>query len=70
MILPDNSAAAGRTIAGLGLVELGATVSAVRRRGQRLIAPASTMVLESGDVVVLLGSAAAVTAAEERLLKG
>jgi K+/H+ antiporter YhaU regulatory subunit KhtT len=49
---------------------LGATVSAVRRRGQRLIAPASTMVLESGDVVVLLGSAAAVTAAEERLLKG
>jgi CPA2 family monovalent cation:H+ antiporter-2 len=70
VILPDNSAAAGRTIAGLGLVELGATVSAVRRRGQRLIAPASTMVLESGDVVVLLGSAAAVTGAEERLLKG
>jgi CPA2 family monovalent cation:H+ antiporter-2 len=70
VILPDNSGAAGRTIAGLGLAELGATVSAVRRQGQRLIAPASTMVLESGDVVVLLGSAAAVTAAEERLLGG
>jgi CPA2 family monovalent cation:H+ antiporter-2 len=45
-------------------------VSAIRRRGIRALEPSSDLVLESGDVVVLLGEPAELTRAEARLLKG
>ncbi len=49
---------------------VGATVSALRRHGLRGLEPDATVVLETGDVVVLLGTAAAVMAGETRLLRG
>jgi K+/H+ antiporter YhaU regulatory subunit KhtT len=45
-------------------------VTAVRRRNVRTAAPAPDMLIEEGDIVVLLGSEAGVAAAEIRLLQG
>jgi CPA2 family monovalent cation:H+ antiporter-2 len=68
--LVEGSRAIGRQLAELELLALGATVSALRRHGMRGLEPDPSVRLEAGDVVVLLGTAAAVTAAEERLLQG
>lgn len=67
--LTPGAAAIGQTLGNLGLELLGCEVSAIRRRGIRALEPAPETLLESGDVVVVLGTPAAVTAAEERLLK-
>jgi CPA2 family monovalent cation:H+ antiporter-2 len=68
--LADGSYAIGRTLEELGLAELGTTVSALRRRGLRGQEPDTAVRLMVDDVVVLLGAASAVTAAEARLLRG
>jgi CPA2 family monovalent cation:H+ antiporter-2 len=60
----------GRRLGELGLAEMGLTVSALRRHGLRGLEPDGTVVLEAGDVVVLLGTAAAVMDGETRLLQG
>jgi monovalent cation:H+ antiporter-2, CPA2 family len=60
----------GRRLGELGLAEMGLTVSALRRHGLRGLEPDGTVVLEAGDVVVLLGTAAAVMDGETRLLGG
>jgi CPA2 family monovalent cation:H+ antiporter-2 len=62
--------AVGRTLAELSLTELGAEVTAVRRRGIRAEDPAPETRLEAGDVVVVLGRPDALDAAEARLLQG
>lgn len=67
--LTPGAAGVGRTLEALDLEGLGCEVSAIRRRGIRAVEPAPETRLEEGDVVVVLGNAEAVTAAEERLLK-
>jgi CPA2 family monovalent cation:H+ antiporter-2 len=62
--------AVGRTLARLDFGPLGASVTAIRRRDRRLIAPPPDTAVEEGDVVVLQGTGEAVAAAEMRLLRG
>ena len=66
--LTPGAASIGETLADLNLESLGCEVSAIRRRGIRAVEPAPETRLNEGDVVVVLGEPAAVTAAEERLL--
>jgi CPA2 family monovalent cation:H+ antiporter-2 len=67
--LAPGAAAIGQTLAVLNLEGLGCEVSAIRRRGIRAIEPAPETVLESSDVVVVLGDPGSVAAAEQRLLQ-
>ena len=67
--LTRGAAAIGMTLNQLHLAQLGCEVSAIRRRGIRAVEPAPETRLLEGDVVVVLGDAEAVTAAEERLLR-
>ena len=60
----------GRRLLDLDLAKAGVEVTAVRRRNVRTAAPAPDMLIEEGDIVVLLGSEAGVAAAEIRLLQG
>ena len=62
--------AVGRTLAELGIADLGAEVTAIRRRGIRADDPAPEARFEAGDVVILLGRPEAIEAAETRLLQG
>ncbi len=68
--LDQGAWAVGHSIGSLGLEKLGAGVTAIRRRAQPLVAIAADTTLQSGDVVVIRGGAAAVAAGEERLLRG
>ena len=45
-------------------------MTAIRRRSQRALKLGPDLELVEGDVVVLIGTAAAVTAGEELLLRG
>ena len=65
--LHQHSVAVGMRLAGLGLDDIGAQVTALRRGGQG-IALASDAVLLDGDVLVLRGDGEALNRAEERLL--
>jgi len=69
VLLAAGAAGIGQTLDVLNLDEFGCEVSAVRRRGIRAVEPAPETRLEEGDVVVLLGTPEAVSAAEERLLQ-
>ena len=69
VLLPERAHAVGRRISDLdldGLVE----VTGVRRRGARAMAAAPETVLESGDVLVLLGRPEQLSIAESHVLKG
>jgi CPA2 family monovalent cation:H+ antiporter-2 len=68
--LVPGSRAIGRRLGDLGLEALLADVSAIRRRGERELDPSPDTELREGDIVVLRGDAAAVAAAEIRLLQG
>jgi CPA2 family monovalent cation:H+ antiporter-2 len=68
--LVPGSRAIGRRLGDLGLEALLADVSAIRRRGDRELDPSPDTELREGDIVVLRGDAAAVAAAEIRLLQG
>ena len=68
--LTEGAHAVGRTLAELDLKALGASVTRVRRRGVRGGEPAPETRFEAGDVVVLLGEAESLAAAEIRLLLG
>ena len=70
VVLADGDYGVGRSLKELGLNEIGATVSALRRHGMRGMEPEPSVVFKAGDVVVLLGSAAAVSAGEKKLLQG
>jgi CPA2 family monovalent cation:H+ antiporter-2 len=65
--LREDAASIGRRIGELGLAEVGAEVTTVRRGAERIEARAETE-LRQGDVVVLRGSADAVNQAEGLLL--
>ena len=67
VVLGEDAKAAGRRLGELGLDELGAEVTGIRRARMR-VEPAAETVLQADDVVVLRGSADAVTRAEGRLL--
>jgi len=67
VVLNEEAQAVGRRIDELGLDELEAEVSGIRRARVR-IEPVPGTVLQAGDVVVLRGSGDAVTRAEGRLL--
>jgi CPA2 family monovalent cation:H+ antiporter-2 len=67
VVLNGNAQAVGRRIDELGLEQVQAEVSGIRRARVR-IEPAPETVLQAGDVVVLRGSGDAVTRAEARLV--
>ena len=67
VVLGEDAKAAGCRLGELGLDELGAEVTGIRRARMRVELAAET-VLQADDVVVLRGSADAVTRAEGRLL--
>lgn len=69
VLLVPGAAAIGQTLNNLDLDALGCEVSAIRRRGIRALEPAPETLLEEGDAVIVLGSPAVVTAAEQRLLQ-
>jgi CPA2 family monovalent cation:H+ antiporter-2 len=68
VILRDDAGAVGKRIEQLELDDVGAEVTTIRRGRERLDVTPHTL-LTAGDVVVLRGSADAVTRAEERLLQ-
>ncbi len=68
VILRDDAGSIGKRIEQLQLEDVGAEVTTIRRGKQRLDVSPHTL-LTAGDVVVLRGSADAVTRAEGRLLQ-
>ena len=70
ILLAEGAHAVGRSLGELALQALGVEVTAVRRRNIRALEPAAETRFRTGDVVVLLGSPAALAAAEQRLLQG
>ncbi len=68
--LTPGASAIGRRVADIDLAQVGAGASAIRRRTQRGLKLAPELELLEGDVVVLIGTAAAVTAGEDLLLRG
>nr|WP_269106672.1 monovalent cation:proton antiporter family protein [Massilia sp. TS11] len=66
--LADDARAVGKALGALALHEVGADVTLIRRGKQRM-EPSADSVLEAGDVVVLRGTAEAVSRAEARLLR-
>jgi len=65
--IEPGAVAVGRSIGELALDELGAEVTAVRRRGIRGDDPSAELVLQSGDVLVLRGPQEALELAELKL---
>ncbi len=70
VVLAAGAYAIGRTIAELGILDLGMEVSAIRRNRQRQLDPGPQTRFEADDVVVLLGTPEQLARAEEKLLKG
>ncbi|CAH2929564.1 MAG: Inner membrane protein, KefB/KefC family [uncultured Paraburkholderia sp.] len=65
----ENADAVGRTLADLGLYELGVEVTAIRRHGIRGVEPDPSTKLRASDIVVLRGLPEQLAQAEERLSK-
>ncbi len=70
VLVTAGAKAIGRQFLELDLAKTGVEITAVRRRNVRTATPAPETRIEEGDVVVLLGSEAAVAAAEIKLLQG
>jgi len=70
VLLKADSAAVGKKLGEVGLEELSVEVNAVRRRNVHGAQPSEEMLLQSGDVLVLLGLQEALQAAEAQLHKG
>ncbi len=68
IVLEADAAAIGRRLHELALNGTGVEVTAVRRRGILGDNPSGDLVLQSGDVIVLRGTAAALQACEQRIL--
>ena len=67
VLLNGRDAAVGKALDEIGLPELEVEVNAVRRHNVRVDQPAGDMVLQAGDVLVLLGQPVALVLAEKRL---
>ncbi len=70
VLIKQDSAATGKRLREMNLDELDVEVNAVRRRGVHGAQPSEEMVLQTGDVLVLLGLPEALQSAEKRLHKG
>ena len=70
VLLKDDSVATGRKLGDVGLAELDVEVNAVRRRNVYGAQPSEDMLLQAGDILVLLGLPEALQAAELQLHKG
>ncbi len=70
VLLKSDSAAAGKRLRESGLDELNIEVKALRRYNVHGAQPSEEMILQSGDVLILLGLPEALEAAEIRLHKG
>ncbi len=70
VLIKEGSAAAGKKLREMGLADLDVEVNAVRRRGVRGAQPSEEMLLQAGDVLVLLGPPEALQQAERRLHQG
>jgi CPA2 family monovalent cation:H+ antiporter-2 len=70
VLLKDDFTAVGRKLCDVGLAELNVEVNAVRRRNVHGTQPSEEMLLQAGDILVLLGSPEALQAAESQLHKG
>ena len=70
VLLGEGDAAVGKTLDDINLAALGVEVNAVRRHNVRGNQPAGDMVLQAGDVLVLLGLPTALEAAEKHLREG
>ena len=71
VLLKEDSAAVGRKLGEVGLTELSVEVNAVRRRNNVHGAqPSEEMLLQTGDILVLLGLPEALQQAESQLHKG
>jgi CPA2 family monovalent cation:H+ antiporter-2 len=70
VLLNGDSAAVGRKLGEVGLAELSVEVNAVRRRNVYGAQPSEEMLLQAGDILVLLGLPEALQAAESQLHKG
>jgi len=69
MIGPD-APSVGRTLGELALDKVGVQVTAVRRKGSREVNPDPSIPVQSGDVLVLLGTQENLARAEMRVLQG
>ncbi len=70
VLLKEDSAAVGKRLREVGLDALNVEVNAVRRRNVRGAQPSEEMLLQTGDVLVLLGLPDALQQAEMKLHKG
>jgi CPA2 family monovalent cation:H+ antiporter-2 len=70
VMLREDSDAVGKRLREVGLDTLNVEVNALRRRGVRGAQPSEDMLLQAGDVLVLLGLADALQVAEQRLHRG
>ena len=68
--IAPGAAAVGKTLGEIGLDTLRVEVNAVRRRNIRGVAPEPETRIDAGDVLVLLGTAEDLAAAEIRLMQG
>lgn len=66
--LPDGAEAIGRTLADIDLAEGKVLVTALMRRGRRILSPSPGTSLEAGDVLVLFGAPADLQRVESALL--
>lgn len=70
VLVTAGAKAIGKPFSEINLAGAGVEVTALRRRNVKTAAPAPDMRIEEGDVIVLMGTEAAVAAAEMRLLQG
>jgi CPA2 family monovalent cation:H+ antiporter-2 len=70
VMLNAGDAAVGKHLREIKLADLNIEVNAVRRHNVEGSQPSGDMVLRAGDVLVLLGQAVTLEAAEKRLRKG
>jgi CPA2 family monovalent cation:H+ antiporter-2 len=70
VMLHEGDAAVGKCIKEMKLDDLNVEVNAVRRHNVEGSHPSGDMVLRAGDVLVMLGQAVTLEAAEKRLRKG
>jgi monovalent cation:H+ antiporter-2, CPA2 family len=65
--IDERADAVGRTLAELGLADIGVEVTAIRRHGIRGVEPDPSTKLRENDIVVLRGLPEQLAEAEERL---
>jgi CPA2 family monovalent cation:H+ antiporter-2 len=68
-VLIEGSAAIGKKVGDLR-IDPAVRISSIRRDGVRMVEPEPGTALQSGDVMVLLGTAAGIANAEQTLLAG